>query len=1258
MCAALAVAVLAAPSAASALLARGHVFEGTFGRAGAGDGELARPSGVAVSESSGDVFVVDAGNERVEVFKPAAAGGYEYASQFKVHAPGAIAVDNSTSEGDPTRGDVYVAGAEEKESQERDVVYEYSPAEGKVVHRWKRFEVKQKRGGEVSEEELELEDISGVAVDASGTLWVYWEEEGEIDAFSKTLSKSEGAKLVWQPSLTRTPEVEGKFECAAQAPFAVAPQREAFYVGYERESAEETCPGERGEAADPVVVAKLDGTAPLPRTLSPQLDHLDTTGVAVDGSSGDVYLDTGSSVAAFSGGGVLIQRFGSGDLNGGSGVAVDAATGDVFVPEAGEDEVAVFAPEDQSEAPVVDGAASQQLTAQSVRLNAQIDPRGAQSEYHFEYGTANCRASGSACTELPAGVIPAGFGDQPVSVTLGGLSPATGYYFRVVASNTYGDAEGGPWSFATLPSASVLPDGRAWELVSPPDKHGAAAEVVSRSRGGSIQAAADGNSIVWLATGPVVSEPEGNRSFELTQLISRRNSGEWSTQSLETPHQAGRGLILPSPSEYHFFTPDLSESLVEPTEPSPGRLGGVFEHPPLSAEASEKTPYVRHDAAGEPAEFVPVVTPGDDTAHTAFGGALEFLDATTDLRHVLLESKVGLTSQTPSSAGLYEWDAASRTLQLVSVLPDGTPAPDEKGESGSQEPVLGDGGGLNARNAISSDGSRVFWSEERQQVPEALFMRDSETGETIRVSEAQGHGGTERGPGGQEVPEPEQGHQEVHFQTASSDGSRVFFTDTARLTEESSQEPVGEEPPADLYEFETTSSPGEPLRGRLTDLSADSSSGSGDVLNLIPGASSDGTSVYFVANGVLAPGATPGECERNPQNEARKALPGATCNLYLEHYDLTAGEWEAPKFIAALSNEDAADWGATPPENLPPSLGNLAALTSSVSPDGGYLAFMSQQSLTGYDNRIAGGEQPAQEVFLYDAANGRLTCASCNPNSEHGAFKTPEGVFDTELSGEGVGLLVDRPGIWQGHWLAGSIPGWTFNIFYGAPDALYQPRYLSDTGRLFFDSADALVPADKNGKEDVYEYEPEGVGSCTFSAGCIGLISSGSSDEESTFLDASESGNDVFFLTSQELVPEDTDHAFDVYDARVCSEASPCLTSNASSAQGCDSTATCRPGGGTSPPQVEATPSATTTGPGDTAGQGTLPSKSSAKAKPKPLTRAQQLALALKDCHKLKRRHSRTLCEAQARRKYGPKPTAKKSKAKAKSTRHSVAGRR
>ncbi len=1228
---------------------RGHVFGSVFGGVGVGDGEFEGASGVAVDEATGMVYVVDAGGERVEIFKPV-GGGFEYVSEFGVRSPGAIAVDNSVSSSDPSRGDVYVVGAEEKEAGvgERDVVYEYSPSAGAVIHKWKRFKVK--------EEELEFEDVSGVAVDAAGVLWVYWDEEGVIDGFSKQSTKSEGVRLVWEPALRRTPEIEEKFECAAKPGFAVAAEDEAFYVGYEHADSSEECPGQSGEPPDPLLIAELNGSAPEPRVLTGALEHENTTGVAVDEASsegsplgkagrGVVYLDEGGSVAAFTPAGVLIQRFGSEHLIGGAGIAVDAATGDVFVPELAAGMVNVFVPESQPAPPIVDGVSAVSLSATAERLSAQIDPRGGETEYYFQYGTTDCALSPASCTDVGLGKLPAGFGDQDVSVEVTGLLPASAYFYRVLASNALGGVEGVPSvdTFTTLPSAGVLPDGRAWEMVSPPDKHGAAVEMVSRSKGASIQAAAAGGGLVWAASGPVVSEPLGNRSFELAQLISRRGPGGWETSSLETPHDRGRGLLLPAPSEYHYFSPELSTSLVAPTEPAYG-VGGVVEDPPLSGEATEKTLYLRSENPPAAPGYVPLVTAANDTAGTRFGGGLEFLDATSDLSHVIFESKVGLTAAAPSAAGLYEWEAGE-PLQLVSVLPDGLPASDET--QSQLQPVLGDGGGLNTRDAISSDGGRVFWSEEVHQVPERLYLRDTGTGETVQVNAAQGQGSTEPGEGGGVLPEPGEGEQAVHFQSASSDGSRVFFTDTARLTEESGQEPVGEEAPADLYEFEIVSGAGEALRGRLSDLTPDPVTGSGDVLNLIPGTGVDGSRVFFVANGVLVAGARPGECVRDPEAEAPLPPPGATCNLYVSEPDPQDPGVRQTRFIAALSDEDAADWGAGLTSNLPPSQGNTAAVTSSVSPNGQYLAFMSQESLTGYDNRNATGGEPDEEVFLYEAQTGRLICASCNPASENGGFKRPEGVFDTELAGEGLGLLVDRPEVWRNRWLAASIPGWTFNIFYGAPAALYQPRYLSDTGRLFFNSPDALVPADKNGKEDVYEYEPEDVGSCGFSSGCIGLISSGTSGKESAFLDASENGDDVFFLTAAQLVAQDTDNAYDIYDARVCTVASPCLASNGSSVRECETTGSCRSASGTSS-LVAAAASATFSGPGNIA-TGVLPSKTLTAPKPKPLTRKQKLATALKACRKLKTRHKRTVCERQARRRYATKPKGK-SKPKAKKT--------
>jgi WD40-like Beta Propeller Repeat len=1222
---------------AQALPARGHVFAFSFESEG-------EPRELALDEATGQLYVVDRGAERVQIFEADASGHYKASGEFKVRSPGAIAVDNSSNSADPSRGFVYVVGAEEKHasSDEEDYIYEYDPALGEVVHKYKEISEAKLKGSEPESEELE--DISGLAVDAHGTLWVYFEEEGIIYGLSKEPAQNNaGAILAWEPSLTREPEIESHFECDARGAFAVASgevgEPEAFYAGYERESASEECPGEQEEAPDAAVIAKLAGSGAV---LQRELLSQSTSGVALAGEGpANVYLDGGEAIAAFTPEGKLIERFGGasetdpeGRLQGASSIAIAGegegaeppVAGQVLVAEPAQNRVLVFVPEKEPKPPSVDAISAQNLSPTQTELKAQIDPGGAQTEYVFQYGSSECTSNSSACSELPAGQIPWGFGDQGVSVALEGLAPASTYYYRVVAKNADGGAEAVPQpnTFTTLPSPNGLPDGRAWELVSPAEKHSATLGLDSPSRGGLIEASTNGEAISWLSGGPLAGEAPGNRSFEFTQLLSRRTSEGWSTESLETPHGEGRGLYAPSPAEYHLFSPDLSESIVQPSEPF-----GSREEPPLSPEATEKTIYVRSSSG----QFTPLVSGSNDSAHNPFGGKLEFLDATSDLQHVVFESQVGLDASTPTAAGLYEWDSESRTPQLVSILPGGGPAPDE----GQRIPSLGAGEALNYRGALSSDGSHVIWSTTNEKaLEEDLYLRDSARGETIKLNAAQGQEATEAGSGGQSLPEPPEGEQIVHFQAATPDGSRIFFTDTARLAEESSEQPTGESSPADLYEYEITSAPNQALRGRLRDLSADPVSASADVLGLIPGIGDDGADVYFVANGALSSEATPGDCTHEVEGEAP---PQASCNLYLSH----EGQL---RFIARLSQQDAADWAAGSRPRAWSSEPLLSTLSASVSPDGRFLAFSSQNSLTGYDNRDAESAQNDEELYLYDADTDRLSCASCNPNEQGGAFKAPRGAFDPEPSAEGQGLLADRSELWRDRWLGASLPSPPFNFAGTQPTTLYSPRYLTDNGRLFFDSSDDLLPQAESDTTYVYEYEPGGVGSCSYSSGCIGLISSPQASGEATFLDASENGDDVFFATSAELVPADIDQAYDVYDAHVCSEASPCLPSKTTSTQQCGSEEACR-GAFSAPAQPPISPGTIAPQPQSPAPHQT-PSPAKGPAKPKAPTRAQRLAKALSECRH-EHRHSRSrrlACERKARKAYGRKAKAKRKSKK------------
>ncbi len=838
----------------------------------------------------------------------------------------------------------------------------------------------------------------------------------------------------------------------------------------------------------------------------------------------------------------------------------------------------------------IDAAYATNVNATEATLNTQINPLGNSTTYYFQYGTQSCKQNPASCTSTPTPPgeeVGSGNTDVAKSLHIQGLQPNTTYHFRVIDHNTLGTTEGIEHTLTTQTEETplALPDSRAWEMVSPVDKHGALVEALTRE-GGVILAAEDGNSFTYVADGAITNEVEGNRSPEEQQVISTRTQKGWTFQDIATPNSAANGTSAGAPPEYQFFTPDLSAALVEPW----GNTSRA--EPPLSPEATQKTIYLRDNSSET---YRALVTEANTPPGTEFGHKMHLVSATPDLRHAVIRTEAALTPP-PSGQGLYEW--ADGALQFVSLLPAGVLA---------TAPELGYF--HVTAHAVSSDGSRVIWTTAEEGKHGHLYMRDTETHETIQLDAAQG------------TPEPV-GKGSAQFQTANGDGSRVFFTDKQRLTANATTEALAGR--ADLYECEIVENAGK-LSCDLTDLTVDHNEGEhATVQNLLFGASEDGSYVYLVAQGVLA---------GNENGNGDRAEAGKD-NLYALHFDGT--QWTST-FIAALTSEDKAEWEGS-------EVANTSYLTARVSPNGRYLAFMAAESLTGYDNVDQnGGGKRDEEVYLYDASAASLRCVSCNPTGER-----PVGVLDTEKAGEGLGLLADRRLVWLGHWLGGNIPGWTAESIVGAA---YQSRYLSDEGRLYFNSADSLVPQAKNGREDVYEFEPSGLGSCQSpTGGCVSLISGGSSDRESAFLEATPSGNDVFLLTEAQLLPQDTDTAFDVYDARVCTGASPCLTPPTPAPPGCGDASACRPAQPAQPLPGGPSGTATFAGPGSPVASPPKQQDKGTKAttKPKPPTRAQRLAKALSACRRrfAHSKNRRRACEAHARKLYGPKVTGKKARAK------------
>lgn len=750
--------------------------------------------------------------------------------------------------------------------------------------------------------------------------------------------------------------------------------------------------------------------------------------------------------------------------------------------------------------PAIEDEYSSDVTASSATVDASLNPKGSITEYWFEYGPTEAYGSST-----PKVITSEGTSFEPLQAHLQELAEETTYHYRLVASSNAGPTQGPDQAFTTQGPGGPLTllDGRHWELVSPPMKYGAGI-LPQRREGSVIRASESGDAITYIAANPIEAEPEGNSAPEASQIMARRAAGGgWANRTLDTANEDIHQLPVGKGLEYEMFSDDLSRSVVWPSSATP-----------LSPSAtSQRTPYLREEATcqeGSPSCFTPFLNrqdtmPGAEWDPLAPGavpiGSQPVLlrGSTDDLSHTVISSPVQLLEEAGGTV-VYGFGkeglyewSVDGRLQFVSVDAAG-------------EPVAG--ALAEPRHTISSDGSRVIWCEGRCEGGHSLLMRDTATEETLPIAT---------------VARPVTVYP-VTFEAANAADSKIFYA----------VEPTSGE--QQLWECDVIEGAGGKLECAATEIAP-------RMVGLAIGINEAASTIYFVSTAAL-------------EGEAHAGAD----NLYVAN--LEGEEWE-PRFIAALSSEDLHDWGAIATTGL-----DFLTMTARVAPDGRYLAFMSNRSLTGYDNRDAVSGVPDQEVFLYDDQTGKLVCASCDPTGAR-----PEGKYLSFSDG----ALVNSQSIWRANWVAATVPGWD-NI--GLKEAHQQFRYLSDEGRLFFDSSASLVPQDSNGQEDVYEYEPGGVGGCTREGGCVDLVSSGNSGEEAAFLEASASGDDVFFITTAQLTSQDTDTAFDLYDARICSAQAPCSQAPVSPPP-CSSGESCKPAQSPQPSIYGAPASATFSGAGN-----------------------------------------------------------------------------
>jgi hypothetical protein len=102
-------------------------------------------------------------------------------------------------------------------------------------------------------------------------------------------------------------------------------------------------------------------------------------------------------------------------------------------------------------APAVTTGAASRTSVHGARLNGRINPHGAATTWHFEYGLTTAYSAST-----PARTVRSRTTGVHVQAAIAGLTPGTRYHFRLVAQNAAGTTAGRDRSFVTKPPPRAL----------------------------------------------------------------------------------------------------------------------------------------------------------------------------------------------------------------------------------------------------------------------------------------------------------------------------------------------------------------------------------------------------------------------------------------------------------------------------------------------------------------------------------------------------------------------------------------------------------------------------------------------------------------------------------------------------------------------------------------------------------------------------------------------------------------------------------
>jgi hypothetical protein len=624
---------------------------------------------------------------------------------------------------------------------------------------------------------------------------------------------------------------------------------------------------------------------------------------------------------------------------------------------------------------------------------------------------------------------------------------------------------------AAVAPAAGLPDGRAYEQVSPVDKNGT-------NTGGQvaqIAAAPDGRAINFLTSSGI---PGGEGAQEYPTYVARRGAESWSTEGM-----------LP-----------------------PASLGAIQAQILGWSTGFTKTYLKSRNSITEPFNLQQLSTPGSSTTSIPGVGSAVYLAGQSDGGELVVFESPEAIGSLPAEpySNVYGWDPSTGQVSLISV--------NNERESAAELSVAGPYGWFNGQewesggatlgyyteqqHVVAADGSGVVFTADLE--PPQVFVRRHPLAEQSQLdgqgecTEAALACTLEISASQRQVLDPE-GEQPAQFQYASANGSDVFFTSAGKLTDDAT---TGEEDEgSDLYRYEVSSR-------ILTDLTPDTEAVDPDgaeVLGVL-GGSEEGSYLYFLANGVLGDGASEGAAHGTcgPLRGVAQGISGV-CNLYVWHNGQI-------NYIAQLHPENEGVGSASDIYDIAPVAyvggGDIAPAQARVTPDGRTAVFRSAQSLTGYENEGV----PEYYRYVYDQVGVR--CLTCNP-----AGSPPSS--GPSLSSLTVQRAPREPAAQQSRNLSGSGD----RFFFESTEGLLPADTNGIRDVYEWEAPDAAEP-DDTCTESSPAYVPP-------SEGCLYLISPGTGTRPSYFADASDDGDDAFFYTAQPLVAQDKDELVDIYDARV-----------------------------------------------------------------------------------------------------------------------------